>query len=230
MLLVEQRRDDGVDGHGLTLSRCTGHKQVRRLGEVEHKDIVRDGSSQRHGQTHLRVLLEFLRSNHGVHRHDLRVDVRHLDADRTFSGHRRDDTDADCRERHHDIVLQVLYLGDAHSRLRHHFVERHRRADRGRDGGDLHAVVMQRRDDLGRIGFLFVLVDHRRVLVVVGLQQIQRGELIVSQFGTRVVRTLRLQDILRIVLQHLVLRRLVDVQIRVGVLRVFRLVFVFIRR
>ena len=187
VLLVEQRGDDGVQAHGLALPRCARHEQVGGFGEVEHEDLVRDGAPQGHGQGELGFLRELLRGDDRVHGHDLRLFVGHLYPDGAFARYGGDDADALGGQAQHDVRLQVAYLRDADARLGHDFVQRDGGSHGGLDGGDFDAVVAQRGYDFVLVGVLLVHVDDRCVLVGVGLQQVERGELVVRQVECGVV-------------------------------------------
>ena len=50
MLAIEQRGDNGVQSDRLTLSGSTSHQEVRHLAEIKHKNVVRNGLAQHHGQ------------------------------------------------------------------------------------------------------------------------------------------------------------------------------------
>ena len=189
VFLIEERSDDGVDRHGLTGSRCTGYQQVRRLREVEHKDLVRDRSSIGNRQFHLRLFLEAFGGDNRVHRHHLRLLVRHLYTDGSLTRHRRDDTDSRRAQRQHDIILQRLNLRYADTCLRHYLIERYRRTDRCFDAINFYAIVAQGRHNTCAVITLLLFIDDRRRLVVIDLQQVQARELIELQVLSRIVRT-----------------------------------------
>ena len=170
VFLVQQRSDDGIDGYRLTGTRCTGHQQVGRLGQVEHKDLVGDGSSVGDRQTHLLLLLETLGGDDGVHRDDLRLLVGHFDTDSALAGNGGNDTNAHRRERQHDIVLQRLNLRHTHTRLWHNFIERDRRTHRSLNRLNLNAVVPQGGYNTIGIRLLFGLINDWCGLVVIDLQ------------------------------------------------------------
>ena len=109
VLLVEQRSDDGVEADRLTLSRCTGHEEVGHFGQVDHKALVRDGFAQSNGELVVR-LLEFLRVEDALHRHNLRLLVGHFNTDGVLAGNGGDDANAQGRKAERDVVLQVLNL------------------------------------------------------------------------------------------------------------------------
>ena len=189
VLLIEQRRDDGVDGNGLTRSRSTGYQQVRRLGEVEHKDLIRDGSAVGDRQTHLLLLLETLGRDHRVHGNDLRFLVRHFNTDGTFTRHRGNDTNTRSTQAHHNIVLQHLDLRHADTCFRYYFIERYGRTDRCFDTINFYAIVAQGRYNSCSVRALLLFVNHRRRLVVVHFEQIQTRELKELQVFAGIVRT-----------------------------------------
>ena len=95
MLFIEQRGDDGIETYRLTLSCCTSHQKVRRLCQVEHKDLVGDGLTQRTRQFH-GCFLELLGIENRLHRHDIGFGIRNLNTDGALAGNRCDDTNAEC--------------------------------------------------------------------------------------------------------------------------------------
>ena len=159
---------------------------MRHLGQVSHEDLVGDGLAQRHRQLHRR-LLEFLAVEDALHRHDLRLGVRHLDTDGSLAGDGRDDADAECREREGDVILQVANLGDAYARGRRDLVERDGRAHGGLDAGDLNAEGAQDVDDLVLVLVLLLHVDAGMRVDIVVLQQVEGGVAVVLQIELRVV-------------------------------------------
>ena len=204
MFLIKKRSDDGVDGDGLTRSRGTGYEEVRSLGEVEHKDLVGDGSAVRYRQLHFRLFLETFGGDDGVHGDHLRFLVRHLYTDGSFTRHRRDDTDSGGGERHHDIVLKRLDLRYANTCFRHYLIERDGRSDGGFDGVDLDAVIAKGCHDTCAVRTLFLFVDDRRGFVVIDLEKVERRELKELQIFARIVRTEFLEDLIGVFVVELV--------------------------
>ena len=198
MFLVQQRCDDRIDGDGLTGTRGTGYEEVRSLGEIEHKDLVRDCTTVGDRQFHLLLVLETLGGDDRVHGNDLRFLVRYLDTDGALTRHRRDDTDTGCRKRHHDIVLQRLDLRYADTGFGYDLIQRHGRTDGRFDGLYLDAVVTKGRHDLCSVGALLLFIDDRRGFVVIDLEQVERRELEELEVFARIVRTKFLQQFIRI--------------------------------
>ena len=217
MFLVQERSDDSVDGNGLTGSGSTRHKQVRRLGEVEHEYLVGDRSSVGYRQTHLLLVLESFGRQHGVHGHGLRLLVRHFNTDGSFARHRRDDTDTCRREGHHDIVLQRLYLRYTHTGFRHYFIERHGRTNRCLYSINFYAIVAKRGYDTCSVGALFLFVNHRSCLIVIHFEQVERREFVELQVLARVVRTEFLKQLVRVLGIQLLFRCIIDSQLGIGV-------------
>ena len=186
VLLVEQRGDDGVQTHGLTLTGSTSHEHVGHLGQIHHEHLVRDGLTQGDGQL-IGRFLELLAADDALPRHDFGVRVGHLDTDGTLARYGRYDTDAQCREAQGDVVLQSAYFRDAHALFGSNLVERHRRSYGRLDGADFDAETAQCAHDLVLVGILLVHVDGRFGVVVV-LHQVQRGEVVVLQVEAGVVR------------------------------------------
>ena len=186
MLLVEERCEDDVQSDRLALTRCTRHEQVRHLGEVGHKDLVRDGLAQSHRQLVV-GLLELAAVQDAFHRHHLRLCVRHLDADGSFAGDGSDDADAESAEAEGNVVFQVADGADAYAWSRRYLVER----DGGTDGGfrvvqNLNTEVAQDRLDAVLVVALLLHVDGVRGGVVV-LEQVEGGVLVVLEVELRVV-------------------------------------------
>ena len=188
VFLVQQRSDDGIDCHRLTRTGSTGYQQVRRLREIEHKHLVRDRSAVRDRQLHLLLLLETLGCDHRVHAHYLRFLVWHLNTDRSLTRHRRDDTNTRRTQTHHNIVLQRLDLRHTDTCLRHDFIERHGRSYRCFDAINFYAIVAQGRHNTCAVRTLLFLVNDRRILIVIHLQQVQTRELEELQIFPRIVR------------------------------------------
>ena len=188
---------------------------MRGLGEVEHKDLVGDGSSVRNRQTHLVLFLETFGGNHGVHRHHLRLLVRHFDTYRSLTRHRGDDTDTCRTQRQHDIVLQLLDTRHTYTGFWHDLIERDGRSDGGLNRLNLNTVVTERRHNTCAVRALLLFIDNRCSLVVIDLKQIQTRELKELQVFTRVVRTKFLQQFVRIFGVEFVCHHILDIQIRV---------------
>ena len=156
------------------------------LGQVEHVDLVGDGLAHRTGQLHRR-LLEFLRVEHRLHRHNALLGVWHLDADGATSWDRRNDTDALSGEAQSNVVLQVTYLGDANTLGRCNLIERDSGAYGGLDARNLYAKGTQHLHDAVLVGRLLSHIDIGLAVVVVMLQQVERGIVVVLQVALGVV-------------------------------------------
>ncbi len=185
MFLVEQAGDDGVQSDGLTLARGTGHEQVGHLGQIDHEDLVGDGLAQGHRQLVIR-LLELAAVQYALHRHHLGLGVWYLDTDGSLAGNGCDDTDAQCREREGDVILEVPDLGDADARGWGDFIEGDGGADCSLDAAYLHTEV---REHLYDAVFVLRLLLHVDIvaLVLVLLQEVQGRVLVELQVQLRVV-------------------------------------------
>ena len=186
MLLVEERREDDVQADRLTLTRCTGHEQVRHLGEVGHEDFVGDGLAQGHRQFVV-GLLELAAVQDAFHRYHLRLGVRHFDADGALAGDGCNDADAEGAEAEGNVVFQIANRADADAGGWRNLVER----DGGADGGFrvveyLNAEVAQHRLDAVLVVALLLHVDGVRRGVVVP-KQVDGGVLVVLEVEFRVV-------------------------------------------
>ena len=185
VLFVEQRSDDGVQSDGLTLTRGTGHEQVRNLRQIGHIHLVGDGFSECDGQVVGRFL-EFFRVQNALHRHDGGFLVRHLDADGSLARHGRDDADAEGREVQRNVFLECLNARDFHARSRRDFVER----DGGAHGGvnllDGHAKRVEHLHDALVVAADFLHIHLGFARVVVFFQQVERGEFVVEEGFARI--------------------------------------------
>ena len=206
MLFVEQRRDDRVQADRLALSGRPGYEQVRHLGQIDHERLVLNRLAQHDRNVVLR-LLKLHRLDNRVHRHDLLVLVRHLDADRPLARYRSDDPDTEGRQAQRDVVLQILDLGNAHARRRHDLVQRHGRADRRLDFLDADAEVLERL--LDPVLVLDDLLARHADLDAVVLEQLDRRALVRRQIERRIVQ--RALDLVR--RERLVLRQALDCHI-----------------
>ena len=125
------------------MPRRTGHKQVRRLAEVEHEDFIRYRAS--HGDRQVVfALLELPRGDDRLHRNHLRLPIGHFDSDGSLPRHRRDDSDLQGREAQGYIILQRLDFGDPDTCGGDYLVQGNRRPDRRLDGRDADAEILQR--------------------------------------------------------------------------------------
>ncbi len=142
VFLVQKRGYNGIQPDRLSLPRGSCHQEVRHFAEVEHEYLVRDGLAQHNRQVVFR-LLELTRRDNGLHRHNLRVFVRHFNAYRSFARHRRNDTYAEGREVKRNVVFQILYLRDSHSRVWDYLVERDGGTDGCTDRSNVDAEALQ---------------------------------------------------------------------------------------
>ena len=218
MFAVQERGDDGVQPHGLALSRGSGDQQVRHLGQVEDVIFVLDRAPDHHRKLGLR-LLETQRTHGRIHRNHLLVAVGNLDADGSLARNRRDDADTQRLEALRNIVFEALHLRDLDSLRLHDLVERHRGTHRGLDALDRNAEIFERLLDLGlvlenllvrdlRIGNVVLQQRHGRLAVVHQVLQrvvaLRGDRLLVEQF--RLVGLDRHHDALRLrggrIVQH----------------------------
>ena len=111
MLGIQQRGHNHVQTHGLTLLRCTGHQEVRRIGQVEHLYLLGDGIADGHRKFRLGTA-EGIVVEHGLQRHDGRPVVGHLDSHGVLQGNH---AYALGIQRHSNIFLQTLDGRDLHA-------------------------------------------------------------------------------------------------------------------
>src|SRR3712207_5577436 len=121
MLLVKQRSDNGIQPHGFTLSRRSRHQHVRHFTEIEHENLVRDCFSENNRQFKL-GFLKLLAANHALSRNNLRIFVRHLDTDCSFSRYGSDDADSVRRKTQCDIIFESPDFRNTHSLLRSYLI------------------------------------------------------------------------------------------------------------
>ena len=112
MLAVQERGHDDVEAHGLALLGGAGDQQVRRVGEVEHADLLGDRVADGDRQVGF-AAAEGLVVEQGLQRHDGGVVVGHLDADGVGQGH---DAHALGVQRQGDVLLEFLDIGNLHAR------------------------------------------------------------------------------------------------------------------
>ena len=155
------------------------------LGHVEDVGLVADGLAQGNGQGRVGVL-ELVAGNQRAHAHHIRVGVGHLDANRSFSGNRRDDADAEGGQAQGDVVLEVLDLADANARRRHNLVEGDRGANLRSDFAHFNFEVGQRAQDVLLV-LLEFFVGHAVGAVAVVHQFVHVGQLEPAQIQGRVV-------------------------------------------
>ena len=186
VLLVEQRGEDGVQTYRFSLSRGTGHQQVGRLGQVEHEHLVGDGLAHGAGQVH-RGLLEFLRVQNALHRHDALLGVGHLYADGALAGDGGYDAYAQRLQVQRDVVFQSTYLRDAHAWGGFQLIERDGGAYGGLDAADFDAKSAQHVHDAVLVGGLLGHVDVGLAVIVVVLQQVEGGVVVQLQVELGVV-------------------------------------------
>ena len=156
------------------------------LGEVEHEHLVGDGLTHGTGQVH-RCLLELLRVQNTLHRHDVLLLVRNLDTDGTLAGNRGNDTDAESLQREGDVILQITDFRDTYPLCRCNFVERDGGAYGGLDAVNLNAKVAQHLHDAVLVLRLLLHVDVGLAVVLVDLQQVEGGILVKLQVALGVV-------------------------------------------
>ncbi|MPM96793.1 hypothetical protein SDC9_143958 [bioreactor metagenome] len=106
MLFVQQRCDDRIQAHRLSLSGCSGDQQVRHFGQVKNKHLVGDGFSQRYRQI-ICAFLKFDGSDNRLHGYNLWLFVGYFYTDCPFTGHWGDNTNTQRRKAQGNIVFQV---------------------------------------------------------------------------------------------------------------------------
>ena len=122
--------------------------------------LVRDGSAQSYRQS-VFGFLEFLGSDDTAHGDYLRILVRHFDTDRSCSGNRGDDPDAQSRKAKRYVVLKVFDFGNLDTRSRYDLIQGDGRTDGCFDLGDFDFVITQRFYNPVFVSIQFFLGDFR---------------------------------------------------------------------
>ena len=156
------------------------------LGEVEHEDLVSNSLTNGTRQLH-RWFLEFLGVEDRTHGYRSRLGVRNLDTDGALARDRRNDTNAQSRQRQGNVVLQVTDAWDTHAWGWSNLVKRDGRTYRSLDAADFYAEVAQYVDNAVFVGVLLVHVDERLTVTLILLQQVEFRIAVVLQVALRVV-------------------------------------------
>ena len=142
------------------MSGSSGNQKVGHLCQIESIRLVRDGSAQSYRQS-VFGFLEFLGSDDTAHGDYLRILVRHFDTDRSCSGNRGDDPDAQSRKAKRYVVLKVFDFGNLDTRSRYDLIQGDGRTDGCFDLGDFDFVITQRFYNPVFVGIQFFLGDFR---------------------------------------------------------------------
>ena len=186
MLLIQQRGNNSIQPDRLTLTGSTGHKHMRHLAQIHHKNFIGNGLAQCNRQI-IRRLLKLLAANDALTRNNLRIGVRNLNTDCSLSWYRSNDTDAQCRQAQCNIILQTSYLRNTDALFRRYLIECHRRANRSLDSTDFNAKASQCIDNLIFVGILLRHIN-RGFGIVIMLHQVNCRIMVVLQVKTRVIR------------------------------------------
>ena len=122
MLLVEQRRNDGIQTNGFTLTCCTCHQEVRHLSQINHENFVGNGLAECNGKCVV-ALLEFLTFENTLHRNDLRFFIRYFNTNRSLSRHWSNDANANSCKGQSNVFFEVLNLRYTNTRCGSDFVK-----------------------------------------------------------------------------------------------------------
>ena len=109
MFAVKQAYQHGIQTNRFSLSSGAGHEQVWHLGQVKDVGLVGYGFAHRDGQSGL-GLLEFFRSNERPHGDDVRIGVRHFNANGSATRDGGNDSNAQCSEAQGNVILEVFDL------------------------------------------------------------------------------------------------------------------------
>ena len=158
---------------------------MRHLGQIDHEDLIGNRLADRNRELHCRIS-ELLRIEQALHRYDLRFSVGNFDANGTFARHGRYNADTNSRQRHGNVLLQVLNLRNAHPLLRRHLIERHRRANSGCNLHDFHVEAAQHLDDAALICVQLFHV-YGKIHHLVLIQKRKRGKLVARKVSSGIV-------------------------------------------
>ena len=122
MFLVEQRRNDGIQTNGFTLTCCTCHQEVRHLCQINHENFVGDGLAEGNGKCVV-AFLEFLTFENTFHRNDLRFFIRYFNTNCSLSWHWSNDTNTNSSKGQSDIFFEILNLRYTNARCGGNFVK-----------------------------------------------------------------------------------------------------------
>ena len=152
---------------------------MRYLGEVYHEHFICDGLAQ--GDRKFKTgLLEFLRIQDALHRHDVHLCIRHLYTDGSLAWNRSYDTHSDSLEAQGDVVFKVSDSGDLHSLCRCYLIEGDCRAYSCRDCLYLHTETAEHLYDTVLVCRLLLHVDIWLVVIIVFLEQVESRVFIVE--------------------------------------------------
>ena len=154
------------------------------LGKIRDIDLVGDCGTHCHGKLHV-TFAECLRAENRTYGDSLRILVRHLDTDSAFPRNRSYDSYAEGGQRHRDIILQALYLGDTHPFGRDNFVESHRRTHGSLYFRDGYAVIVESLGDAFLV-LLLLLKVHTGRFGRAFHKEIKWRTLITRQFSCRI--------------------------------------------
>ena len=177
MLLIKQWSDDSVQADRFTLSGSTCHQYVRHFAKINHEYLIRNGFTKCNRQI-IGWLLKLLTTYNRLSWNDLRIWVRHLDTDRTFSRYGSNDTNAQRRKAQSDIVFQATNLWNTYSLFRSDLIKSYRRSYRSFNRTYFNAKTTQCIDNTVFIRILFLHIDGRLTIFIV-FHQIDSRKMIV---------------------------------------------------
>ena len=187
MLLVEQRGDDDIQAHRLSLTGCSGHEKVRDFREVGHEHLVGNGFTEHDGQVELGVLKP-LRIENALHRHVVALLVWHLDAYCSLTGNWGYDAHSECREAQCDVVFEVSDFCYAYAFGRGYLIQSYGGPDGGLYLAYLDAETFQHFYNLFVVRLYLLHVDIGFTVFVVLAQQVEGGALVFRERLTRIYR------------------------------------------
>src|SRR5690606_11697152 len=147
-----------------------------------------DGLAQHHRQLHV-ALLEFLRTQNGADADHLAVLVRNLYPDRTSSGNRRDNADAERCETQRDVIFKIFDSRNLDPRVRHDFVQRYSWPDRRLDALYSNLEVDKRRDNPILV-LIKLLLGNLNLAWFIFAQQLERRKFIAAEIQGRIIQPL----------------------------------------
>ena len=169
MSAVQQRTHYYVEAHRLALLCSAGHEEVGRVGQVEYLDLLSDSITDGDRQFRLALAEGFIIEK-GLERYYRSKVIGNFNTDGIFQCHHAYSLGP---QRHGNIFLELLDVGDLDSRGGIDFVQRDRRTYDGRHVVDLYLVVGESSTYLVAVAYEFLCRDLVAVAVV-GFEQFQR--------------------------------------------------------
>src|SRR5574344_468348 len=122
MFLVEERGDNSVVTHRLSLASSTSHKEVWSFRQIKHEHFIADGLTYCTRKFHLALLINTA-INHALHGDNALLLVWYFNTNCSFTWYRSNDTNSFCRKGEGYIVFKITNLIDTCSFCRNDLIE-----------------------------------------------------------------------------------------------------------